>query len=38
MEKAGLRYEGRLRGYVRKGEALEDVLLYALLRTDHAEQ
>jgi RimJ/RimL family protein N-acetyltransferase len=36
MEKAGLRYEGRLRGYVRKGEAFEDVLLYALVRPDVA--
>jgi ribosomal-protein-alanine N-acetyltransferase len=35
MEKAGLRYEGRLRGYVRKGETFEDVLLYALVRPYH---
>lgn len=34
MEKAGLAYEGRLRGYYLKGERLEDVLLYAILRTD----
>ncbi len=36
MEKAGLRYEGRLRGYVRKGETFEDVLVYGLVRTDVA--
>lgn len=31
MEKAGLRYEGRLRGYLLKGETFEDVIIYALL-------
>ncbi len=34
MEKVGLRYEGLLRGYVRKGEVFEDVLMYGLVRTD----
>ena len=34
MEKIGLAYEGRLRGYYLKGERLEDVLVYAILRTD----
>jgi len=29
MEKAGLRYEGLLRGYVRKDGVFEDVLIYA---------
>ncbi len=34
MEKVGLRYEGLLRGYVRKNEIFEDVLLYAALPKD----
>ncbi len=34
MERAGLRYEDLLRGYVRKGEVFEDVLMYGLVRTD----
>ena len=34
MEKAGLTYEGLLRGFVRKGEVFEDVAMYALLRPD----
>jgi [ribosomal protein S5]-alanine N-acetyltransferase len=34
MEKAGLRYEGLLRGYVRKGDNFEDGLMYALLDED----
>lgn len=32
MEKAGLVYEGLLRGYVRKGDYFEDVAMYARLR------
>lgn len=32
MEKAGLVYEGVLRGYVRKGDSFEDVAMYARLR------
>ncbi len=36
MEKAGLRYEGLLRGYVRKGQTFEDVVMYGLVRTDVA--
>lgn len=32
MEKAGMTYEGTLRGYVRKGEAFEAVAMYAILR------
>jgi RimJ/RimL family protein N-acetyltransferase len=31
MEKIGMRYEGVLRGYVRKGETVEDVAMYAVL-------
>ncbi len=34
MEKAGLRYEGLLRDYIRKGATFEDVLMYGLVRTD----
>lgn len=34
MEKAGLRYEGHLRGHVRKGEVFEDILMYGRLRSD----
>ena len=34
MEKVGLRYEGLLRGYVRKGGAFEDVLIYALVKDE----
>ena len=34
MVKAGLCYEGLLRGYVRKGEIFEDIAMYALLRQD----
>jgi len=34
MEKAGLRYEGILRGYLRKGDTFEDVAMYALLRRE----
>ncbi len=34
MEKAGLRYEGLLREYIRKGATFEDVLMYGLVRTD----
>jgi RimJ/RimL family protein N-acetyltransferase len=34
MEKAGLRYEGLLRGYFRKGETFEDVAMYAVLRSE----
>jgi [ribosomal protein S5]-alanine N-acetyltransferase len=34
MEKAGLRYEGLLRGYFRKGETFEDVVMYAVLRSE----
>ncbi len=36
MEKAGLRYESLLRGYVRKGQTFEDVLMYGLVRPDVA--
>jgi ribosomal-protein-alanine N-acetyltransferase len=34
MEKAGLRREGVLRGLLRKRGVFEDVVLYAILRTD----
>jgi ribosomal-protein-alanine N-acetyltransferase len=34
MEKAGLIYEGLLRGYVRKEDRFEDVAMYALVRTE----
>ena len=34
MEKAGLRFEGLLRGYIRKGDTFEDVLIYGILRED----
>lgn len=32
MEKAGLRFEGLLRDYIRKGEQFEDIAIYGLLR------
>jgi RimJ/RimL family protein N-acetyltransferase len=34
LEKAGLRYEGLLRGFFRKGEISEDVRMYGIVRTD----
>jgi RimJ/RimL family protein N-acetyltransferase len=34
LEKVGFRYEGVLRGYVRRGEDFEDVAMYAVLRED----
>jgi RimJ/RimL family protein N-acetyltransferase len=34
MEKSGLRYEGVLRSYLRKGDHFEDVAMYALLRPE----
>lgn len=34
MEKAGMRREGLLRGYVRKDGLQEDILLYAILREE----
>ena len=34
LEKAGLRYEGLLRGYVRKGETFEDIAMYGALRDE----
>ncbi len=36
MEKAGLLYEGVLRGYLRKGEIFEDVAMYAVVRSQDA--
>jgi len=36
MEKAGMQYEGVLRGYVRKGEIFEDVAMYAVVRSQEA--
>jgi RimJ/RimL family protein N-acetyltransferase len=38
LEKAGMRYEGLLRGYLRKGDAFEDALLFAILSTDRPQQ
>ena len=38
MEKAGLTYEGLLRGYVRKGEQFEDIAMYARLRPSAGER
>lgn len=35
--KVGMRYEGRLREHVRKGEAFEDVDTYGILRSDRAD-
>lgn len=34
MEKAGLRFEGLMRGYVRKGDAFEDIAIYGVVRDD----
>jgi ribosomal-protein-alanine N-acetyltransferase len=34
LEKVGMRYEGLLRGYLRKGDVFEDALLFAILSTD----
>jgi RimJ/RimL family protein N-acetyltransferase len=34
MEKAGLKYEGILRGYIRKDEHFEDLAIYARLASD----
>lgn len=31
LQKAGMRYEGTLRGYLRKGDAFEDALLFAIV-------
>jgi [ribosomal protein S5]-alanine N-acetyltransferase len=38
MEKIGMRYEGTLRGYLRKGETMEDVAMYAVLRSEFPQQ
>jgi RimJ/RimL family protein N-acetyltransferase len=38
MEKAGLTFEGLLRGYVRKGEQFEDIAMYARLRPPAGER
>jgi RimJ/RimL family protein N-acetyltransferase len=38
LEKVGMRYEGLLRGYLRKGDAFEDALLFAILSTDRSQQ
>ncbi len=35
MEKAGMRREGILRGYTRKGDTFRDTAMYALLRADY---
>ncbi len=35
MEKAGMRREGVLRGYTRKGDTYRDTAMYALLRADY---
>lgn len=37
-EKAGLRYEGLLRGYIRKGDEFQDVFMCALVRGDFQEK
>ena len=37
MQKAGMSYEGLLRGYVRKGETFEDLEMYAVLRETVAD-
>jgi [ribosomal protein S5]-alanine N-acetyltransferase len=34
MQKIGMRHEGMLRQHVRKGEHFEDIVCYAILRTD----
>jgi RimJ/RimL family protein N-acetyltransferase len=34
LEKVGLRHEGLSRGYVRKGDTFEDVLMYGVVRED----
>jgi RimJ/RimL family protein N-acetyltransferase len=34
MQKVGMRYEGLMRDYVRKGDVFEDIAMYAVLRTD----
>lgn len=36
MEKAGMRYEGTLRGYYRKDDGFRDAAMYAILRDDRA--
>ncbi len=38
MEKAGLRYEGLLRGYIVKDGTPEDIAIYALTRADWEER
>jgi RimJ/RimL family protein N-acetyltransferase len=35
MQKAGLRYEGQLRGYIVKDDQIEDLNMYALTRADY---
>jgi len=37
MEKAGMTYEGTLRGYYRKGDDFIDAAMYAILRDDRQE-
>jgi [ribosomal protein S5]-alanine N-acetyltransferase len=34
LEKIGMRYEGTLRGHILRGDAFEDITLYAILRGD----
>ncbi len=36
LEKVGMRHEGVLRGYYRKGEVFEDALMYAVVQPDVA--
>lgn len=36
MEKAGMRYEGTLRDYYRKGDGFRDAAMYAVLREDRS--
>jgi [ribosomal protein S5]-alanine N-acetyltransferase len=37
MEKAGLRFEGLLRGYIQKQDRFEDIAIYGLVRHERAD-
>jgi RimJ/RimL family protein N-acetyltransferase len=37
MEKVGMKYEGTLRGHVKKWDVFEDVLVYSILRSEASE-
>jgi ribosomal-protein-alanine N-acetyltransferase len=38
MEKIGMRYEGCLRGHVKKWDVFEDIKVYAIMRSEYVRQ